>query len=93
MLKIPLPADDQALAMWLAVRPRGLATGMVTWPMVSGINVGISARIRYKADASDRWESTEQIEELGSGDCADFAILKYSTLLQLVFPKHRFAWC
>lgn len=86
-VEIPLPADDQALAMWQAVRPRGLATGVVTWPMVSSINVGINARIRYKADASDTSQSAEQTEELGTGDCEDFAILKYSTLLQLGIPE------
>ena len=32
-------------------------------------------------------------EELGTGDCEDFAILKYSTLLQLGIPERRFAWC
>jgi len=49
--------------------------------MVSSINVGINARIRYKA--ADTWQPRSSAPAIAR----IFAILKYSTLLQLGIPE------
>ena len=40
-------------------------------------------------DISDYWETPKEFLCIGFGDCEDYAIIKYFTLIKLGFPKNR----
>lgn len=46
------------------------------------INSDVNGSVRYVADApgKDHWQSAEETEHLGTGDCEDYAILKMAKL-------------
>ncbi len=58
------------------------------------VNRFFNAHIRYAEDAelwnvSDHWAPLKETLELGAGDCEDFALAKYFTLLRLGFAEEK----
>lgn len=51
---------------------------------VLSINVSVNSYVYYKAEleGSDHWQSANETLKLGTGDCEDYAILKYRLLVE-----------
>jgi predicted transglutaminase-like cysteine proteinase len=49
-------------------------------PTLDKFNDGINGQIRYVSDAGDHWQTPEETEARGAGDCEDYAILKMARL-------------
>jgi predicted transglutaminase-like cysteine proteinase len=47
---------------------------------LAGLNYEVNHQIEYTSEPVDTWQSAEQTEERGAGDCEDFAILKMAKL-------------
>lgn len=59
--------------------------------LISDINTNINNLIKYTSDENlygteDHWANFEEISDSLSGDCEDFALLKYWTLRKLGIP-------
>jgi len=82
--------DDQYRAKWQAVRATfGTASLQLTveplnFPAIVNLNGNINGLVRYTPEASgqDQWQSPSDTISLRTGDCEDYAILKYATLLK-----------
>lgn len=90
--KHPTLTDREAAEQWtrLVHTARGLPTGL----RVSKVNEIINRRIRYDSDQavwgrSDFWATPLQTFAQGRGDCEDFAIAKYFSLLESGIPDAR----
>jgi predicted transglutaminase-like cysteine proteinase len=85
--QFPAPADDEAFAKWRALQPTLRASNpdgllFLDWLDIVDFNRRINRRIIWQEpDANDDWQTPEQTLALGHGDCMDFAILKYATIL------------
>jgi predicted transglutaminase-like cysteine proteinase len=82
-------ADDSFRIKWNAVRPSlelpaGAEIPALTMPAISGFNADINQRIIYtpEPDSGDAWQTPAQTLAILHGDCEDYAILKYATLLR-----------
>jgi hypothetical protein len=82
-------ADDPFRIKWNAVRPllelpAGAEIPALTMPAISGFNADINQRIIYtpEPDSGDAWQTPAQTLAILHGDCEDYAILKYATLLR-----------
>jgi predicted transglutaminase-like cysteine proteinase len=82
-------ADDPFRIKWNAVRPSlelpaGAEIPALTMPAISGFNADINQRIIYtpEPDSGDAWQTPAQTLAILHGDCEDYAILKYATLLR-----------
>jgi predicted transglutaminase-like cysteine proteinase len=82
-------ADDPFRIKWNAVRPSlelpaGAEIPALTMPAISGSNADINQRIIYtpEPDSGDAWQTPAQTLAILHGDCEDYAILKYATLLR-----------
>lgn len=82
-------ADDPFRIRWNAFRPSlELPTGAeipaLTMPAISAFNADINQRIIYtpEPDRVDAWQTPAQTLAILHGDCEDYAILKYATLLR-----------
>lgn len=53
--------------------------------LITRVNRDINSKIKYKKDTVDKWNTPKETLALGYGDCEDYAILKFDTLLQLGF--------
>ncbi len=87
--------DDQYRIKWQAVRaPLDLTQIPTTLPDFSGIthmNLKINVRIKYVAEApeQDYWQPPAVTLAKGTGDCEDYAILKYAVLLKSGIPEDQ----
>lgn len=45
------------------------------------INNSVNSQIQYKSDESDYWQTPNETETLKTGDCEDFAILKWKEFI------------
>lgn len=83
---------DADFARWRKARPSPpvvpVADGL-TWHGVENLNENINRRIKYKSDAIDEWQTADETQSCGTGDCEDYAILKYRTLLHLGIAEDR----
>lgn len=89
--EITLTADPD-LTRWRKVRPSPPAVPVadgLTWHVVENLNENINRRIKYKSDNIDEWQTADFTQSCGTGDCEDYAILKYRTLLHLGVPEDR----
>ncbi len=82
-------ADDPFRTKWNAVRPllelpAGAKIPALTMPAISAFNADINQRVIYtpEADGGDAWQAPAQTLASSKGDCEDYAILKYATLLR-----------
>ncbi len=82
-------ADDPFRVKWNAVRsllelPAGAEVPAPTMVAISAFNADINQRIVYtpEPDSGDAWQTPAQTLTILHGDCEDYAILKYATLLQ-----------
>lgn len=46
------------------------------------INVSVNSYVTYKNDEHDYWQTANETLKLGTGDCEDYAILKYRLLIE-----------
>ncbi|WP_373004788.1 transglutaminase-like cysteine peptidase [Sulfurimonas sp.] len=58
------------------------------------VNIYLNHRLKYQSDKilnnkSDYWATPKEFLTMGSGDCEDYAIIKYFTLLKLGFEKDK----
>ena len=58
------------------------------------INIFLNHKLKYKSDKtlnnkSDYWATPKEFLTIGSGDCEDYAIIKYFSLLKLGFKKDK----
>src|SRR5258705_9169898 len=82
-------ADDPFRIKWNAVRPSfelpaGAGVPVLTVAAIGAFNAKINQRIIYtpEADRGDAWQTPAQTLAGSGGDCEDYAILKYPTLLR-----------
>ena len=87
-------ADDPFRTKWNAVRPllelpAGAKIPALTMPAISSFNTDINQRIIYtpEPDGDDAWQTPLQTLAILHGDCEDYAILKYATLLRAGLPS------
>ncbi len=87
-------ADDPFRIKWNAVRPSlelpaGAEIPALTMPAISAFNANINQRITYtpEPDGGDAWQTPTQTLAISHGDCEDYAILKYATLLRAGLPS------
>jgi len=87
-------ADDPFRIKWNAVRPSlELPTGadvpQLTAAAIGALNANINQRIIYtpEPDGGDAWQTPTQTLAISRGDCEDYAILKYATLLRAGLPS------
>jgi hypothetical protein len=78
--------DDPLRLKWNAVRV-ALDTPSIPLTPIPELNVTVNRKIVYKAEpaGADVWQTPMQTWTNGSGDCEDFAILKYA-LLRATIP-------
>ena len=81
--------DDPFRIKWDVVRPSlelpaGAAVPALTMAAIGALNADINQRIVYtpEPDSGDTWQTPAQTLTILHGDCEDYAILKYATLLQ-----------
>jgi len=58
------------------------------------VNIYLNHKLKYQADMilnnkSDYWATPKEFLMMGAGDCEDYAIIKYFTLLKLGFEKDK----
>nr|WP_321268429.1 transglutaminase-like cysteine peptidase [uncultured Sulfurimonas sp.] len=58
------------------------------------INIFLNQKLKYKSDKkinniSDYWSTPKEFLAVGFGDCEDYAIIKYFTLLKLGFEEDK----
>jgi predicted transglutaminase-like cysteine proteinase len=58
------------------------------------VNIYLNHKLKYQSDKilnnkSDYWATPKEFLTIGSGDCEDYAIIKYFTLLKLGFEKDK----
>ena len=58
------------------------------------VNIYLNHKLKYQSDKilnnkSDYWATPKEFLTMGSGDCEDYAIIKYFTLLKLGFEKDK----
>jgi predicted transglutaminase-like cysteine proteinase len=92
------PASDALLQKWWTLRsmPTFISEAMdVSLVSLAATNKRINQAILYKAELfkSDVWQSPARTIEIGSGDCEDFAILKYASLLKAGMNEAELAIC
>ena len=82
-------ADDPFRTKWNAVRsslelPAGAEVPALTMAAIGAFNADINQRIVYtpEPDGGDAWQTPAQTLATSHGDCEDYAILKYATLLR-----------
>jgi len=87
-------ADDPFRVKWNAVRPSlELPTGadvpQLAAAAIGALNANINQRIIYtpEPDGGDAWQTPTQTLAISRGDCEDYAILKYATLLRAGLPS------
>jgi predicted transglutaminase-like cysteine proteinase len=81
--------DDPFRIKWNAVRPSlelpaGAEIPALTMVAIGAFNTDINQRIVYtpEPDRGDAWQTPAQTLAISHGDCEDYAILKYATLLR-----------
>ena len=82
-------AEDPFRIKWNAVRPSlelpaGAEVPALTMAATAAFNADINHRIAYtpEPDSDDNWQTPTQTLATSHGDCEDYAILKYATLLR-----------
>ena len=82
-------ADDPFRIKWNAVQPSlelpaGAEVPALTMAAIGAFNANINQRIIYttEPDRDDAWQTPVQTLAVLHGDCEDYAILKYATLLR-----------
>jgi len=87
-------ADDPFRVKWNAVRsslelPAGAEVPQLTAAAIGTLNANINQRIIYtpEPDGGDAWQTPAQTLAISRGDCEDYAILKYATLLRAGLPS------
>lgn len=48
---------------------------------IARINTDVNNKLTYKSDAGDYWQTPKETQLLNTGDCEDFAVLKWSKLI------------
>ena len=86
--------DDPFRTKWNAVRsslelPAGAEVPQLTAAAIGALNANINQRIIYtpEPDGGDAWQTPTQTLAISRGDCEDYAILKYATLLRAGLPS------
>lgn len=80
-----LPADDDTLPKWLSVHGASWTqhiSDVVCLEDVQKINIKINRSIEYRAEEAgiNVWQSPTRTWLLRTGDCKDYATLKYASL-------------
>lgn len=81
--------DDEYRAKWNGVRfslDVSVAIGATTLPAIGILNTQINREIKYTPDSTDNWQTPLQTLSLKTGDCEDYAILKYALLTKAGIP-------
>ncbi len=88
----PAGGDDPLRAKWDGVRASlrldgAIACQFATTPPTK-LNLAINRLIKYKAEpeGADIWQKPADTLQLGTGDCEDYAILKYALLATAEIP-------
>lgn len=76
---------------WEAIR--GSLTGLHSleiknWSDVLAINDKVNSSIEYRHELDDEWQTPAETLKKRSGDCEDFAILKYALMLAGGIAEH-----
>ena len=84
-------------AKWAQVSSAGLsgatvrgmvgALGSDREAKLAEVNAYVNARVSYRDDRGDRWQTAASTLARGTGDCEDFAIAKYQMLRALGFAE------
>ena len=87
--RVPVKGRPRALAPLLEV-----ASGLDDAGKLLAVNRFVNERIRFRDDIevwgeSDHWASPLELLARGEGDCEDFAIAKYFSLLALGIPRSQ----
>lgn len=61
----------------------------LTLAFLTAFNTQVNSEIKYHADPFDYWQSPAETAELGTGDCEDYAIVKYYRLRKLGVPDSK----
>lgn len=83
-------ANAGIASKWDAVRTAGcdceqfqVAKDMSDIGKVAYVNKAVNFAIRYQDDPADVWQTPNDTMKSGTGDCEDYAILKYAALKSL----------
>ena len=85
-------AGEEAVRDW--TRMLQAARGLSEREKLARVNLFFNARLRFQEDIQiwgekDYWASPLETMVRGSGDCEDFSIAKYVTLLELGVPQDK----
>jgi hypothetical protein len=93
---------DAICALWqsLDMTPSYTVIGS-GFNVVDAFNLAINKRIKYTPDLKNEWQTARRTAELRTGDCEDFAIIKYASLRNLLpcavivghVMESPHAWC
>lgn len=89
--EIAAPAEDVLREKWQRVHP-WVSTGDVPTPAslsladLEAYNASVNRMIAYKAEENgeDTWQTPQETLDLRTGDCEDYAILKYAGLSRVM---------
>jgi transglutaminase-like putative cysteine protease len=89
---IPAPGDDDLWEKWEAVENTlgiGLDPPLLALEAVAQMNLRINQEIKYQEEppGADVWQTPEETWAIKSGDCEDYAILKYALLRKAGLPE------
>lgn len=87
---IPTSATDDAIAKWQSVHS-AIKGGyfpkddldITSWDSIAALNYKINDPkdgIKYVFDPANRWQTPAETMSLKTGECIDYAVLKYATL-------------
>ncbi len=81
----PANEDDQKKWRNLSLAPVMVPSGN-TRIEVAAFNVAVNQKIKYENDPLNNWQSPTVTASLGTGDCEDYAIVKYAGLMRVNVP-------
>jgi predicted transglutaminase-like cysteine proteinase len=87
--EVPLQPDDSTAVKWRGIDVScGWEQFQLTVQNVDAMNRRVNSTIKYSGESAgeDHWQSPRETLQLKTGDCEDFAILKFAILANSGIP-------
>lgn len=88
-VEMPMHEGDPDLAKWRKVETLRIDPGQqwpacaANWDAIKAMNLAVNEMITYRDDPDDHWQTPAETLKLRTGDCEDYALLKFGTLLNV----------